>query len=126
MFSMQHYTTMFGFPTLPSAQNPESESVNVLLGGKVWKVSGYVGLNVYLIANKVQELIVRISGVVPFFYDERFLCGFSIPEHFIGRKWTKERAIRIEFDKVERITYNGVEVIDLDNQINDTINDFCS
>lgn len=72
------------------------------------------------------EDVNRISGIVPFFYDERFLCEFSIPEHFIGRKWTKARAIRIEFDKAERITYNGVEVIDLDRQINDTINDFCS
>ena len=126
MFSMQHYTTIFGFPALPSVQDSESKTVNVLLGGKVYKVSVYVGLNVYFIANKVQELVIRISGIVPFFYDERFLCEFSIPEHFIGRKWTKARAIRIEFDKAERTTYSGVEVIDLDRQINDTINDFCS
>ena len=126
MFSMQHYTTIFGFPVLPSVQDSKSESINVLLGGKVWNLSGYVGLNVYFIANKAQELVVRISGIVPFFYDERFLCEFSIPEHFIGRKWTKARAVRIEFDKAERITYNSVEVIDLDSQINDTINDFCS
>ena len=126
MFSMQHYTTIFGFPVLPSVQDSESKTVNVLLGGKVYKVSGYVGLNVYFIANKVQELVIRISGIIPFFYDERFLCEFSIPEHFIGRKWTKARAIRIEFDKTKKTSYNGAEVIDLDSQINDTINDFCS